>query len=266
MTRYGFAYSWGDNAVRQEAVVAEAIETLIEQTLARAATEPGGMSLVSTKQALGFFPNTAAGKTAAKRACDHGWFAFGPDGKTAFVTPKGLEHLLTASNPKPILDDFVRVLEAREEQVNQLIDAARGMANQVAAMRSVIESILPKVIAERSIVSPATVTNRVFPKVERYESDSGTSVITSARLSVGEAIMNRLHSFPATAGEDCPLPILFRDLPTPTTVGVFHDSLRMLHAEGRIFLHPWTGPLYQLPEPGLSLLVGHEVAYYASLK
>jgi len=27
---------------------------------------------------------------------------------------------------------------------------------------------------------------------------------------------------------------------------------------------PWTGPLYDLPEPHFALLVGHEVAYYAS--
>ena len=42
------------------------------------------------------------------------------------------------------------------------------------------------------------------------------------------------------------------------------DGLRKLHQQEQIYLHPWTGPLYDLPEPALALLVGHEVAYYAS--
>jgi hypothetical protein len=48
------------------------------------------------------------------------------------------------------------------------------------------------------------------------------------------------------------------------TIGRFHDGLRRLHDEGQAYLHPWTGPLYAMPEPAFALLVGHEVAYYAS--
>jgi hypothetical protein len=73
----------------------------------------------------------------------------------------------------------------------------------------------------------------------------------------------------AAAGQDCPLPELYRALTpreTPPTIGEFHDCLRRLHAARRVYLHPWTGPLYALPEPALALLVGHEVAYYASIK
>jgi hypothetical protein len=50
------------------------------------------------------------------------------------------------------------------------------------------------------------------------------------------------------------------------TIGQFHDGLRRMYDEGSIYLHPWTGPLYALPEPALSLMIGHEVAYYASHK
>ena len=31
-------------------------------------------------------------------------------------------------------------------------------------------------------------------------------------------------------------------------------------------VHPWTGPMYEMPEPSFALLVGHEVAYYASYR
>lgn len=237
--------------------MADAIEPLILHALTRAAAEPAGRVLVAAKGHDGFFPNSAAGKTAARRACDAGWFAFTADGKTATVTPKGLEHLLAQANPKPILDDFVRVLEARESQVQMLIGTCREMAQQIAALKRVVEAVLPTVTATRAL------PNRVFPTVATEPDDSGP-IVTATRVGVREAILSQLTSFAATAGEDCPLPILFRDLPSPTSVGSFHDNLRALHAEGRIYLHPWTGPLYALPEPGLSLLVGHEVAYYAS--
>ena len=48
------------------------------------------------------------------------------------------------------------------------------------------------------------------------------------------------------------------------TVGRFHDALRQLYEMNRVYLHPWTGPLYEIPEPLYALLAGHEIAYYAS--
>lgn len=68
---------------------------------------------------------------------------------------------------------------------------------------------------------------------------------------------------------DCPLPDLFheaRAIAPALTIGQFHDGLRTLLEREQVYLHPWTGPLYRLPEPTLALLVGHEVAYYASLR
>ena len=73
----------------------------------------------------------------------------------------------------------------------------------------------------------------------------------------------------AGASEDCPLPELFRHARQSSpglTIGHFHDGLRRLHERGQVYLHPWTGPLYDLPEPAYALLVGHEIAYYASIR
>ena len=68
---------------------------------------------------------------------------------------------------------------------------------------------------------------------------------------------------------DCTLPELFRALvhlnPAPS-IGEFHDCLRTLYADGALSLPAWTAPLYTMPEPQFALLVGHDVAYYASLK
>jgi hypothetical protein len=68
---------------------------------------------------------------------------------------------------------------------------------------------------------------------------------------------------------DCTLPELFRSLSvleSPPTIGQFHDCLRKLCADGAVALHPWTGPLYAMPEPAYALMAGHGIAYYASLK
>jgi hypothetical protein len=78
--------------------------------------------------------------------------------------------------------------------------------------------------------------------------------------------LSRWHE---SAPGDCPLPELFRrlrDAHPDLTIGRFHDDLREMHDRERVYLHPWTGPLYALPEPAFALLVGHEVAYYASLR
>ena len=69
--------------------------------------------------------------------------------------------------------------------------------------------------------------------------------------------------------EDCPLPELYqlaRGESAKLSLGQFHDGLRRLRESQRIYLHPWTGPLYEIPEPAVALLVGHEIAYYASLR
>jgi hypothetical protein len=50
------------------------------------------------------------------------------------------------------------------------------------------------------------------------------------------------------------------------SIGQFHDVLRRLHERDQVYLHPWTGPLYAMPEPQVALLVGHEIAYYASIR
>jgi hypothetical protein len=86
---------------------------------------------------------------------------------------------------------------------------------------------------------------------------------------LADAILARLADWASSvvAGQDCPLPELYRSLTlreVPPTIGAFHDALRQLHADHRVYLHPWTGPLYALPEPAYALLVGHNVAYYAS--
>jgi hypothetical protein len=84
------------------------------------------------------------------------------------------------------------------------------------------------------------------------------------------AIHDQLTAWHDAGGAgDCTLPELFRRLRARSrtlTIGQFHDRLRLMHQDQRIYLHPWTGPLYEMPEPAFALMVGHAVAYYASLR
>jgi len=109
-------------------------------------------------------------------------------------------------------------------------------------------------------------------------SDTGRSYLlghvpvapAATRGSLDELILRCLTSWHDSVGtEDCRLPALYQQAKESfpgLTIGQFHDALRSLQSDQRIYLHPWTGPLYAMPEPAYALLSGHQVVYYASLR
>jgi hypothetical protein len=176
-------------------------------------------------------------------AFDTGLLTTTADGKQTRLTDAGLKYLCDQADPRLVLEDFVRVLEQRQAHAEQLIQHARLMADGIQTMKQCLAKIVPGVVAAR------------FSRTR----DADRS----------ERILAYLHDWSrnAAAGQDCPLPELYRALTLAEeslTIGEFHDCLRELHARAGIYLHPWTGPLYTLPEPRFAVLVGHEVAYYAS--
>ncbi|QDU20934.1 hypothetical protein [Urbifossiella limnaea] len=212
--------------------------------LSRAAAEPAGVALVATKAEPGLFPAVPAGKTAAQKAVADGLLkATDARQKLYTLTDAGWAYLLAAANPKQVLEDFVRVLEARQTEVNDLLTAARRMADSLFGLRDAVSRVLPKVT-----------TNRV-----------ASETAGAPPTDLADVLLAKLADWAATAGEDCPLPDLYRRCAAPS-VGAFHDALRTLHDRGAVYLHPWTGPLYALPEPAFALLVGHGIAYYASIR
>jgi hypothetical protein len=228
--------------------VADKLTQQIVDALSRAAADPAGVPLVASKSEPGLFPAVPAGKTAAQKAIADGLLkptdARVKAGRELYtLTDAGWSFLLAAANPKQVLEDFVRVLEARQADVNDLLAAARRMADSLVGLRDAVGQVLPKVT-----------TNRVAPEP--------TSLPPT---DLADMLLSRLTDWAATAGEDCPLPDLFRRSGA-ASVGAFHDALRKLHDRGALYLHPWTGPLYALPEPAFALLVGHGVAYYASIR
>ena len=257
--------------------MADKLTPLILDALARAAADPAGTPLYASKSAAGLFPAVAAARAAAAKCLEGGLLRVvrtEPAGKGERElyagTPAGLNFLVDHSSPKQVLDDFARLLEEKRDEVGELLRAAERMASGLDGMRQAVAAVLPSVWnRERS--------DRVEPRPQGAGCPPAHPVTAFpvphalTELDLCGLLLTRLRDWTASDGSsrDCPLPELFGSLSTldpAPTVGQFHDALRRLHADGRIYLHPWTGPLYALPEPSVALLVGHEVGYYASVR
>jgi hypothetical protein len=233
---------------------------LLLEALTRAAADPAGLPLHAGKSAPGLFPATAAARLAAQRGKDEGLFKVvrtETRGKAVqevcAITEKGLAHLLGQVSPRQILEDLVRAVESRQAQLTELVASARQTHSSLEAFKALAEKVLQQVRSQGATPLPC----------DRTAAPNGAETWAAAAL----AYLTRWRD--GGASEDCPLPELFRvarQAYPKLTVGQFHDGLRQLNEQGRIYLHPWTGPLYDLPEPPYALLTGHEIAYYVSLR
>lgn len=220
---------------------------LILDALTRAAAEPAGLPLFAAKSSPGLFPATTAAKTIAQRCRDDGLIQIQSSTsarEVGAITDKGLNYLLSRSSSKQVLEDFLRVLERKQAQAAELIVAARQMAAGLESLRGAVERIGSNVNGQQ--VHHAAPASSNLPE---------------------QHVQSLLETWHAASSGDCPLPELYRRLAANhagLSIGRFHDALRRLHDEHRVYLHPWTGPLYDLPEPPFALLIGHEIAYYAS--
>jgi hypothetical protein len=269
--------------------VADKLTQQVVEALTRAAAGPGGVPLYASKSDPGLFPNTSAAKPAAQKClADDLLRVTGTDPKSKSprelyaLTEKGWEYLLAAVNPKQVLEDFVRVLEARQGEVGELLATARRMAESLQGLREAVAKVLP-VVTEARVQRPtpqpppcregepalACVGRLHESELEISSGANSSPSLQGGGWGVGLSSAILAHLADHHGPTDCTLPELFRALasdgPAPS-IGAFHDCLRELHADGAVALHSWTGPLYALPEPQFALLVGHGIAYYASLR
>ncbi|MGF1583127.1 MAG: hypothetical protein ACFCD0_27720 [Gemmataceae bacterium] len=229
--------------------------------LSRAVLDPDGVLLHANKNAEGLFPTNAVGKQAAQRCLDEGYLqVVSQEAKgrgvhqLCAITEKGLAYLLAEANPKHVLEDFVRVLEAREAQVHELLSVAQHTRNSIESLRNVAERVLKAI--------------ETGPSTSGLNGSAGVLTNGHAARPWQETVLETLAQWnPHGTAGDCPLPVLYREvkpLQPDLSIGQFHDGLRRLHQDEKIYLLPWTGPLYDLAEPAFALLIGHEVLYYAS--
>ena len=251
--------------------MADKSSQMVLSALSQAVADPAGLPLHGGKTTPGLFPGTAVGKLAAQRCLDDGYLRSeepsSPKSRCS-ITEKGFSYLLDQVSPRQVMEDFVRVLEARQTQFDALLVAVRAAGAGLDALKANVEKVLAQVArAER----PAGLT--ALFNTFRHDSAlaaCGLAPQTPKPQTVDALILAHLTEWASSsAAEDCPLPDLCRrclkDVPD-LSIGGFHDALRQLQSAERIYLHPWTGPLYDLPEPPFALLVGHEIAYYASLR
>lgn len=230
--------------------MADKAQQLILDGLALAVAEPEGKSLHGSKAAPGLFPTTAAGKQAAQACKDAGYLQVvrtETRGKTTSeicaLTEQGMAYLTSQVSPKHVLEQLVRAVEERGRHVAQAVDAARQCQATFESLKQHVAKTLTQVQQQPAIPGA-----------------NGAAWKTEALAYLAKWQDKKPN-------EDCPLPDLFdhaRQALPSLTLGQFHDGLRRLHDEGQVYLHPWTGPLYEIPDPACALLIGHAVAYYAS--
>jgi hypothetical protein len=234
---------------------------LMLDALSRAMGEPAGVPLFAHKSGPGLFPPTTAARQIAQRCKDDGLLRvlyvddqFKQPREICIITDKGRDWLVAQASPRQVLEDFVRVLEERQMQVAQLQETTRNLTASLEAMKTTVQHLLPEL--------------RSVPCAGLPENNQSVLPVT-IKADWPSLVMPILEQWHAGSAGDCPLPELFRRVQSShpqLTIGQFHDGLRQLHEQHQVYLHPWTGPLYQLPEPPLALLIGHFVAYYASLR
>jgi hypothetical protein len=269
--------------------VADKSNQIILSALSQAAAHADGLPLHGGKVQPGLFPATALGKQAAQQCRDEGFLQplttatavaepeasprskKKPAPESWGLTEKGLTHLLHQVSPRQVLEDFVRVLEARRVQTSELLTAAGQMQAMLESLKVNAEKVLQLFTASNNGVASGGL-NALFTNFlnEAKQSKAHEAPPSVQKPACGERLVALLTSWQDSgAPEDCPLPELFRRITAAVpsvTIGEFHDELRQLHQAGRVYLHPWAGPLYDIPEPPFALLVGHGVAYYASLR
>jgi hypothetical protein len=270
--------------------MADKATQLVLDALSRAVADPAGLPLYGNKTTPGLFASTGPAKLAAQRCKDEQFLRVvrtETRGKNAVevcaVTDKGLSFLLGQVQPRQVLEDLVRAVEARQFQLGNLVSAAQQAHASLDALRGVAEKVLEQVVQHANGNGHAS-TNEAWQRFqasgvasaprERGDTEArNTRFANATPLADNRAyeatllsLLNQWHA--SGASEDCPLAELYRrSCQTHTlTIGQFHDVLRRLQERDQVYLHPWTGPLYAMPEPQVALLVGHEIAYYASIR
>ncbi|MGE3803691.1 MAG: hypothetical protein AB7K24_03345 [Gemmataceae bacterium] len=227
--------------------MADRSTSLLVEGLTRGLSAPAGLPLVGSPSRPGLFASAA--RKIALHCKEQGLVdvvAVEKKGRTAreicTVNEKGLAFLLSQSSPRPILEQIVHNLASQQVTIDALTSAAEAVRDRLDRLKTIVERVL------------------------HHKTDKGHNGVHHAK-DPGQSICEALSDWQGSG--DCPLPELYRRL-EPTlphwTIGRFHDQLRHLREEGLIELHPWSGPLYDMPEPPFALMIGHEVAYYACIR
>jgi len=243
------------------------------------------------------FPASASGREAAKLAQQLGFVRLLTDETSGKQTARlwtiseaGLVHWHRQTDPARAVQALADAIAGCRHELAELGKRTQACQEYLSRLSCAVENAFSssKDTAHPPIKASAVSSSRASPltlpsppeaggegkRVRHPETDgegnrarstwSGNGTIAA---EAANAILECLRGW-RDAG-DCPLPVLFekvRAACADMSLGAFHDALRTLRDRGAIHLHPWTGPLYELPDPTVALLAGHEIAYYASAR
>lgn len=219
-------------------------QTIILHALSFALESAGVCSLFNKKGVQGLFPLSASGKLAAKYCFEMRLLKVVEQSTKPFtemvkITRLGIRSVLEGIKIEKLLENAEKLIETSSEK--NIINPGRDdcvFYHSLEKLAGLISLKLGSSLVD-DVASPA---KHIFILLREW-SDAGR------------------------AG-DCQLYHLYQQLSSRypgITPGVFHDALRNLRQKKLIELHPWTGPLYEIPKPELALMAGHEIACYASL-
>lgn len=248
------------------------------EALSRSLVDPTPRPLMGTKARPGIFLGSSqAVKAAAALSVENGWVAPTGEkqgkGKTAKdlyrITPTGIEYALQHSEALTLLRELLgasdalrealRSIQGRLDEASQGLDAQNGVLAQLRErvsppdLSAVLEAVAP-------VSAPAPAVHGA-PNPRQVDSPDDATYLAATVDFLRDYRRRNPH-------QRCPLPELYRHVSqsTPISLGRFHDGLRQLVRDGRIALHPYTGPMYQLKDEQYALLLGQEIKFYADIK
>jgi hypothetical protein len=241
-------------------------QQLALQVLSHALNDPSPKVLHGGKGKGIFESAAAAAKQAAQFCLEQRWLEatgqFEGKGKSRKelyrITSAGIRAVLDHSEPVTLLRDSLTVLERQAGQF-QFLQAT--ITNTLAALQSQKE-----MVAKLSDKLRPPDVEKVLQKMSRGSEASTATRSPGADLEWLSGAVAYLADYQRRQPfGHCPLPELFHGVAEPrgVTIGGFHDGLRRLVQEGRIRLHPYTGPAYQLQDEQYALVAGQEIKYYA---
>lgn len=267
----------------KEGALSDKSSEIITAALRRAAVEPAGLPLHGSRS-QSLFAASVSGKNAAQLCKSEGYLQIVKTEQRGrrvheicAITEKGLAYLLLQVSPKQVLEDLVRALHSHQAQVGELLTTARQWQANIDSCKSLIQKVLyqgsqcawgiPNVNGKAERIKTSQDSSATDETPPKYGTESVFDPCFIRGSDMGEAIVTQLHQWRESgAAGDCPLPELFRRAGQNLSIGQFHDQLRARHEQQQIYLHPWSGPLHEIPEPAMALLVGHGIAYYASIR
>jgi hypothetical protein len=215
------------------------------------------------------FPASASGREAAKVAQQLGFvrpLTEQINGKQTArlwtISEVGRAHWLKQSDPRRAVQALADGIAACRRELAELGKRADGCRDYLSRLSFAVENAF----SNSKGTAPLTLPSPPEPEGEGNRSRKAWSGNGAGATEAANTILECLRAW-HEAG-DCPLPALFEKVKAgcpDISLGAFHDALRSLRDRAAIHLHPWTGPLYELPDPTVALLAGHEIAYYASV-